>query len=84
MPTIAELRRPKLPGDIAAFDVILTLAVAALYSFVRNISLMGSFSIFLALTVGVHHALGIPTRLNAYLGINSHEAVDAKRSELKI
>jgi hypothetical protein len=79
MYTIQQLRTPKIPGDIAAFDVVLTIAIAILYAMVRNISFMGSFAFFLAITVSAHHVLDIPTRLNAYLGINTHNAVDMKR-----
>jgi hypothetical protein len=80
MPSLADLRKPQIPYvGIAAFDVIATIAVAILYSMVRDVTAIGSIVLFFTVAIGVHHVLGIPTRLNAYMGLNTHEAVDEAR-----
>lgn len=77
---ISNLRHAKFPGDIAVFDVVLTIAVAWIYSIVRKKTFVSSVGLFFILAIVVHYLLNIPTRLNAHIGLNSHTAVDQTRS----
>lgn len=67
MGVIANLRRPKLPGDVAAFDVIATIAVAWIYSIIRKTSFIRTTGTFFIIAIVVHYVFNVPTRLNAYI-----------------
>jgi hypothetical protein len=77
---INKLRTPKVIG-IAIFDTILTIAVALLYSYVKNVSIMGSIIYMFSIGIIIHHTFNIPTMLNYYLGLNTKEDVLEKRKK---
>jgi hypothetical protein len=76
------LRKPKIL-DVAVFDVVATLAAAVAVAPRRDVvTISCSFIILMCVAIIIHIALGIPTRLNAYLGINTVEEVhDSRRKK---
>lgn len=64
--------------DMSVFDIAATAAVSYLVSTYAG----GFFIVFILmiiLGITVHYTLGVPTRLNSYIGLTTKEAVYANR-----
>lgn len=66
---IERLRAHKV-GGMAAFDWAATAAFALGVARARDRPFAPTFAWLVVAAVSVHAALGVPTQLNAYLGIN--------------
>lgn len=82
MSTIDKLRRPKF-ADMAIFDWVATGIVAAIMGAAAGSVCAGIliFVILILIAIITHSVLGIPTMLNAYLGIACKKDVYAKRAK---
>lgn len=78
--TIDKLRGPKI-ADMAAFDWIATAAVAAALGYASKNECVGVavFILLIIVAILLHYVLGIPTMLNAYLGLARKSDVYEKR-----
>ena len=74
---LATLRKPKI-ADVAIFDVAATFLTALALTGI-NCGAIIVFILLIMIGIVVHAARRIPTRLNAYLGINTVAEVYAKR-----
>lgn len=85
-PLINKLRGPKIKG-VAIFDVVATFMGAFLLSRIKifkdfNIFIITIilFIILILIAIATHYALGIPTMLNYYLGINTlNEVLESRK-----
>jgi hypothetical protein len=80
MTVINSLRGPKLNG-ISVFDVVATAFGAFILSNVLKIHTIIIFILLIILAIGIHYALGVPTMLNYFLGINTLEEVMDRRKQ---
>ena len=80
---INKLREPKI-ADMAVFDWVATAAVAAVVGVVVKSGCVGVgvFIVLILIAIILHSVLGVPTMLNAYLGLAHKSDVYKKRSEL--
>ena len=80
--TIEKLRKPKIM-DMAIFDWLATAAVAAVIgAFARSqCTAIIMFIILVLIGIITHHALGIPTMFNAYLGLADKRDVYKSRGD---
>lgn len=81
---ITKLRQPQVM-QMAAFDWLATLAgAAAIGTLIDRKSVPAVAAIFVLMVIAailVHYSLGIPTMLNAYLGLVKKEDVYAARAK---
>jgi hypothetical protein len=79
MPTLARLRSVHIM-DMAVFDWLATMIGAiVLASVFSSEHVVGIFILLIVTAIVAHWAFGIPTMLNAYLGLAKKEDVYAKR-----
>ena len=81
MAALQKLREPKFM-DMAIFDWAVTIGAAVVIGSLMRSGCMAVIMFLILILVGVltHHALGIPTMFNAYLGIADKKDVHAARS----
>ncbi len=75
---ITTLRGPKV-ANMAVFDWVATGIGAFALSKVLKLHAATTFIILVALAIVIHHSMGIPTMLNAYLGLSTRDAVITAR-----
>ena len=76
---LKTLREPKVM-DMAAFDFAATLLAARMLVGGKDcVSVAVVFILLIVMAILIHDARGIPTRLNAYLGLACVEDVYAAR-----
>ena len=78
---IDKLRGPKI-ADMAVFDWAATAAVAIVAGFISKSWRVGaaSFIVLIIIAILLHVCLGVPTMLNAYLGLAHKRDVYDKRN----
>jgi hypothetical protein len=80
MGLLAQLRGPKI-ANMAVFDWVATglVAIGASALFGRPSMAPAVFIVLIIMAIIVHDALGVPTMLNAYLGLAKKDDVLAAR-----
>lgn len=81
---ITKLRQPQFM-QMAAFDWLATLAgaisIGTLIDHNSVAEIAGIFILMVIIAIIVHYSLGVPTMLNAYLGLTKKEDVYAARDK---